>query len=382
MTFPVKSGLQALLLSADDKSVRLMRRIMGELEISVEHCSDPDTAVQKLTRQCFEAMVIDCANIEVAFQILKAIRSAPANKRAIIVVLVENQSEAKRAFELAAHFALQRSTSPERIKSTVRAVRALMKRERRRHARIPIQLPVEIRFGQGSGSLHAESIDLGENGMAIKADSSKVPPAFSVQFALPDGNINVNCPGEVAWKGNQILGIRFRDLSEQACKDLKTWVAAQFQGVDADDPPVTCTLTDLSLGGCYMRTESPFPIQTPLQLTMKVRNLQLQVEGIVRVMHPEVGMGVEFTQDTKAQRAGVQEFIQTLVGSSSSVPSVEVRPGSLDSHMGLSTEKNDGGSEDALLSLFHTKMDLPLELFQSELHKQRRAPHQEMALSL
>ncbi|HEY8670361.1 MAG TPA: PilZ domain-containing protein [Terriglobales bacterium] len=363
--------------------MRLLRRIMGELEIAVEQCSDPDVAVQKLTRQWFEAMVIDCANSDAAFKILRTIRSAPANKRAIIVVLVENQSEAKGAFEFGAHFAILRSTTQERTKSTFRAVRALMKRERRRHARIPTQLAIEIRHANGSETLQSETIDLGENGMAIRADARKLPPSFRVQFALPGGGTDLNCAGEVAWKGNQVLGIRFRDLSEQASAVLKAWVADQFMDSDADDPPVKCTLTDLSLGGCYMRTESPFPAGTSLQLTMKVRDLEVRIEGIVRVMHPEAGMGVEFTQDTKAQRDGVSEFIQTLVGASGSVPSVEVRPGILDnSPDGRAREKTADGSEDALLSLFLTKMDLPLELFKAELHKQRTAPHPEMALTL
>jgi len=55
----VESGLQSLLLCGDDKVVRVLRRVLSEMEIGVEHCSDADTATQKLTRQRFEAVIVD-----------------------------------------------------------------------------------------------------------------------------------------------------------------------------------------------------------------------------------------------------------------------------------------------------------------------------------
>ena len=38
---------------------------------------------------------------------------------------------------------------------------------------------------------------------------------------------------------------------------------------------------------------------------MKAAGLELRVEGVVRVMHPEVGMGVEFTQHPELWNAVV-----------------------------------------------------------------------------
>src|SRR5256886_4180072 len=63
----------------------------------------------------------------------------------------------------------------------------------------------------------------------------------------------------------------------------------------------------LKISACYLQTESPFPVRTRLQLMMKVRQLELQIEGIVRVMHPSTGMGVEFMQRTSSQQSRVQE---------------------------------------------------------------------------
>ncbi len=365
-------GLHSLLLCTDDKVVRVLRRVLSEVEIAIEHCPDADSAIQKLTRQRFEAVIVDCAAPEVASRILKGTRSAPANKRAITVAIIDDQSALKGAFELGAHFVLFRPVSLERTRTTFRAVRALMKRERRRHVRIPIELAVELDCG--NRKLRLVTADLGENGMAVKVKGAKLPQSFLVRFTLPGAADDIECQGEIAWEGNKLQGIRFRDLSLEISTQLKSWIGRQLAGADSDEPAVNCKLTDLSSSACYLQTESPFPVRTRLQLLMKIRKLELQVEGIVRVMHPAAGMGIEFTQHTSDQKARVEEFIETLVNTEGAVPDLEVRPDAIDNNAAsFSAEHIAGKVGDPLLSLFRTRAGLPAEMFQAELRKQRGA---------
>src|SRR5689334_9160414 len=145
----VQSSLKALLLCTDEKVVRVLRRVLGELEIALEHCTDADNAIQKLTRQRYEAVIVDCATLEVASRMVRGTQASPANKRAITVAILDSehsdgQRALKSAFAFGAHFVLFKPISLEKTKSSFRAVRALMKRERRRHTRIPIEIPVEL----------------------------------------------------------------------------------------------------------------------------------------------------------------------------------------------------------------------------------------------
>ena len=118
-------------------------------------------------------------------------------------------------------------------------------------------------------------------------------------------------------------------------------------------------------------------MRTRLQLTMKVKDLELQVEGIVRVMHPGAGMGVEFTQHTSTQRSRVEEFIQTLVNTEGAVPDLEVRPDAIDnSAAAFSPERMGSDHGDPLLSLFRTRAELSADAFQAELRKQRGMPEE------
>ena len=380
MDFLVEPALHSLLLCTDEKVVRVLRRVLSETEIGVEHCASTDAAVQRLTRQRFEAVILDCTTPEVASTMLKSARSSPVNKRAIVVAVLEaqtageSQGALKDAFALGAHFVLFKPISLERTRASFRAVKALMKRERRRHARIPIELPVELKFDGGHDTVQATTTDLGENGMAVRLRDRKPQSSFQLGFTLPGTLTQIECRGEAAWEGNRILGIRFCDLAPEPAEQLKKWIARQLMGNDADEPPVSCKLTDLSLGACYLETESPFPVRTRLQLMMKVHRLALQIEGIVRVMHPATGMGVEFTRHTAAQRAQVEEFIETLVHSNGAVPDLQVRPDAIDnSSAAYSSWQMSGERGDPLLSLFRSKTDLPADMFHSELRKQRGA---------
>jgi len=51
-------GLKSLLLCSDEKIVRVLRRVLGDLDIAVELCLDADSALRKLTRQRFEQLVM------------------------------------------------------------------------------------------------------------------------------------------------------------------------------------------------------------------------------------------------------------------------------------------------------------------------------------
>ncbi len=81
--------LKALLLCSDEKIVRVLRRTLGDLEIGVEHCTSSEAALRHLTRERFEAIIVDCAGPGAA-AVLRSARVAPCNKRAVAVAILDN----------------------------------------------------------------------------------------------------------------------------------------------------------------------------------------------------------------------------------------------------------------------------------------------------
>jgi hypothetical protein len=366
-------SLKSLVLCSDDKIIRVLRRTLSELEIGVELCGDADSALRKLTRERYEAIIVDCADAGSA-DVLRSARSALCNKRAVAVAIVDPAVGLRSVFDLGAHFVLYKPVSNERSKSSFRAARALMKRERRRNSRVPVKIPVVIKKdGQGS-YMKVTTADLSEGGMAVNMQRGNRPTGrWQVIFTLPGTETAMELLGEFAWEGtsNQ-AGLRFMDMTPEASHLLRDWLKRNSPDAEQDDPPVRCQLTDLSMGGCYLEIVSPFPISTRVTLSMSAAGVDLRVEGVVRVMHPDKGMGVEFTQATAQHREGLEKFFGVLTANKGLLPELLVEP------EGLETEGEEGlqtttasTEDDPLLGLFRIQSALPVESFQQELRKQR-----------
>jgi len=368
-------GLKSLLLCSDEKIVRVLRRVLGDLEIDVELCPNSETALRKLTRQRFEAIVADVSD-DGATDVLRSARNAPCNKQAVAVAIVEPVVGLKAVFEIGAHFVLYKPVSIERAKSSFRAARALMKSERRRNARVSVQIPVVMRSPEAGANMKVTSVDLSEGGMAIALPGRRRPTGrWQLAFTLPGASKEMEVTAEFAWEGSRAQGgLRFVQPSVEAAHCLREWLKQNSPDAEQDDPPIRCQLTDLSLGGCYLEISSPFPPSSRVTLSMKARELEVRVLGVVRVMHPEKGMGVEFTQKTLEDRATLERFLQLLTENRGLMPELLVQPDGLESDPSRPTKPEP--SEDPLLHLFYSE-PMSVEAFQEALRKQRATPSAE-----
>jgi c-di-GMP-binding flagellar brake protein YcgR len=371
-------SLKALLLCSDDKIVRVLRRTLGDLDITVELCGDGDAALRKLTRQRYEAIVVDCTD-EGSSNVLRSARSAPCNKQAVAVAIVEPTVGLKTMFANGAHFVLYKPVSSERAKSSFRAARALMKSERRRNTRVAVQIPVVMRNLQGGANMKVTTNDLSEGGMAVKVAGQKRPTGrWQVVFALPGTETSLELAAEFAWEGTgSQAGLRFQQISPETTRQLREWLKQNSPDAEQDDPPMRGQLTDLSLGGCYLEISSPFPVSSSVTLSMRAAGIEVRAQGVVRVMHPDKGMGVEFTQATPEHRSAVEKFLGVLSENRTLSPELLVEPEGLESEP-RSAQPQAAGADDPLLQLFSAELLSP-EAFHEALRKQRIAPHGDVA---
>jgi hypothetical protein len=145
-------------------------------------------------------------------------------------------------------------------------------------------------------------------------------------------------------------------------------------------------LTDISAGACYLETATPFPADTPVVLSIRESNAECLLKGVVRVSHPQTGMGVEFTQgQAHDQRARVAELIGRLV-SNREVPRIFVgrKEGQHAALKPAPDAARDAESPDPLLELVRSGASLTAEQFLNDLRAQRlgkrRDPRIDLAL--
>jgi c-di-GMP-binding flagellar brake protein YcgR len=363
-------SLKSLVLCSDEKIVRVLRRVLGDLEIAVELCADSDAALRKLTRHRYEGIIADVA-ARGASDVLKSARNAPCNKQAVAVAIVEPVVGLKEVFRIGAHFVLYKPVSSERAKSSFRAARALMKSERRRNVRVAVQIPVVMRNLDGGANMKVTTVDLSEGGMAVSISNRRRPTGrWQIAFTPPGTETALELSAEFAWEGtSDQAGLRFLQMSPEATRQLREWLKQNSPEAEQDDPPVQCRLTDLSLGGCYLEIAAPFPVSTRVTLSMRAAGTEVRAQGLVRVMHPEKGMGVEFTQTTPEHRAAVEKFLGILSENRSLLPELLVEPEGLDSDS-VHGSRTPGDSDDPLLKLFSGE-PLPVEAFHEALRQQR-----------
>ena len=126
-----------------------------------------------------------------------------------------------------------------------------------------------------------------------------------------------------------------------------------------------------------MEIASPFPVGTKVLLTMQIAQLKVQAPGFVRVMHPEIGMGVEFIKKTPQQKESIDKFIEALMNADGVEPQFLVEPDGFDSEPAAEKAMSGVASVDAddpLIDLFHNKSNLTAEAFLHELRNQRNGP--------
>ena len=192
--------------------------------------------------------------------------------------------------------------------------------------------------------------------------------------------------GELAWEGNgDQAGVRFKNATDEQRNTIRQWLNTQLPEPEQDDPPVNCCLTDLSLGGGYLTTNSPFPRGTRVILSIKTADLEVRAGGVVLVAHPEFGMGVEFLQTTTEQRDQVLRMITTLRANGDKSPALQVEPDGLETPLpddGLATFQASGtqasatevsGTEDTLVDLFRHKFQVPVETFLQQMREERQS---------
>ena len=355
-------ALTSLLVCADTKAVQILTRILADLGISTTHCTEPETALARLVAQQFDTVLVDCKKERAAFELIASIRTMPTNKATLVIGLVDIENKVPSLFAKGANFVFYKPISAERAGASLRAARSLMRRERRRHLRVPLHAQAAMAYA-GTENLPATLLDMSEEGIAIQCDR-RLPPHCKVyfQFSLPGHVSVVRLSGEVMWQDSSgRVGIRFVDVPHASRRMLSDWLRAKaarhseagqnlpsvsehsaapihnnplgglellsMSGADrreksryacrigadvyrlGSNVPQRCDLSDISNGGCYVETTDPFPAASAVEIVVHTQEMKLRVQGTVQAMHPGFGMGVAFKNQSPQERDQVQQLI-------------------------------------------------------------------------
>lgn len=219
--------LSSLLVCVDEADARVLGKVLEELDIRFESCPNLARAGMRLAQQRFDAVILDCASQADATELLRQTRVSRLNDSALAVVVVQDQEGVHEMFSLGVNFVLYKPVSAERASSSLRAARAVMRKEKRRSARAPVHARATVDYANVEQE-KATLIDLADEGMSVQF-GKKLPPTSKVyfQFQLPDQASSVRLSGQVLWQEwNGRAGIQFVDVPKFSRRLLTDFLKA------------------------------------------------------------------------------------------------------------------------------------------------------------
>src|SRR5579871_6467955 len=94
--------LDSLLLSRDQQAISVLRPALEKFCIDVEVCRGTHSGEEILRTEKFDAIVVDCDDLDGGLEVLENIRKSPSNKNSVTFALVNGKTTTNRASEIGA----------------------------------------------------------------------------------------------------------------------------------------------------------------------------------------------------------------------------------------------------------------------------------------
>jgi PilZ domain len=367
------------MVSLDDASAEQLTQAFDGQSFDYDRCPIGE-AEAKFTQARLDLLIINFDDSAAAENLMTALRRSPLSKTALTLT-VSHSDQVTHAFGAGANFVLSHPVSADHARATFRAAAALLQRERRRQFRVPVQLPVTLSC-DSAPDLEGILLDLSEGGMDVLAAHALSPgQQLDVNFCLPHSD-DMLAHAQVVWaNSNGQSGLQFVNLAEEQCRSLSSWLGSNAPQLPPEDPEplVGYKLSDLSLGGCYIETLSPFPKGTKVDVCLRVGDFEIHLDAAVRVVYPGHGIGLEFAA-IPDQHELVLRFIERLSTQAGASPDVLLWPKAFNFKSSVREEqKLAEETEDPLVELLCSPAALTQEEFLAALRQQRSSHSQEAA---
>ena len=228
--------LSALLVCVDKTAAEVLRRVLAELGIDVESCPDFVRAAIRLAQNRFDVLIVDGESNSDVMALLRETRLSRVNDSTLAVAVVSGQESIREMFSLGVNFVVYKPVAYERALSSLRAARAVMRKEKRKNARATVHAHATVDYANVQQE-KATLVDLAQDGMAVQF-GKRLPPTSKVyfQFQLPDQKTSVRLSGQVVWQDwNGRAGVQFQDVPKASRKLLSDFLSANLPSVSSGE---------------------------------------------------------------------------------------------------------------------------------------------------
>jgi len=245
--------LSALLVCVDEAAAHVLRGVLEELSIRVESCPDFARASIRMAQDRFDVVIVDGESNNDVIGLLRETRLSRVNDATLAVVVASGQENIREMFALGVNFVLYKPVAYDRVRSSLRAARAAMRKEKRKSGRTAVHAHATVDYANVEQE-KATLVNLAQDGMAVQF-GKKFPPTSKVyfQFRLPDQTSNVRLSGQVVWQAwNGRAGVQFVDVPKTSRRLVDEFLSIHLPSEEQRD-----RFSDVTV-----EMEEPLPVPT------------------------------------------------------------------------------------------------------------------------
>jgi ActR/RegA family two-component response regulator len=231
--------LECLLFGNDAHLLGVMKEVLGNLSMETEVCRELGSALDAVTHKRLDAVIVDWEQDCDPTRIVRATRKSSPNSNATIVAVVNERSET-HALLVGANFMIHKPANVDRATRCMRAAYGTMLQNRRRSARVPVDISVEARV-VGVGDVTARITDLSIGGLGLQCEQPLlISQDVLIHFGLPGASALVHVSGKVV-NANPTgrAGIRFACVPEEHLIMLENWLATELLKLEQAEIPTS-----------------------------------------------------------------------------------------------------------------------------------------------
>lgn len=238
--------LDGLLFTRDASVRQVMTGILDTFAIATEISGEMEAALDAVTHRRLDAVIVDWEGAYDPTRVVRAARKSSPNANSTIVAMVSKGSET-HALLVGANFMIHKPTDVEHARRCMRAAYGTMLQNRRRAARVAVDLPVVARVAD-LGPIEARISDLSIGGLALQCTRPlQGNQQVMANFSLPRTNQLIHVTGCVV-NANSTgrAGVRFSFVPDDERVLLENWLAAELAKLETAEMPIDAAAQDLS----------------------------------------------------------------------------------------------------------------------------------------
>lgn len=222
-------NLECLLITGDSALTGVLRPALEKISVDVRVNPDSRSGGDVLAKKKFDAVVVDCDDLENGFSLLRNLRQTHSNAKSVAFAVLNGKTTTQEAFQSGANFVLQKPVTPLHAARCFNAALNFMVRECRRYFRHTVEIPLRI-IQPHAGEMTATTTNLSEGGMAIRhLGKLQKDSEARFRFTLPTTSISLELRGIIAWSdGTGHAGIRFVEVPQSSQYQLEKWLTERL----------------------------------------------------------------------------------------------------------------------------------------------------------